>query len=159
VSTSPGPEGSPRQILSGARRRARERALELLYEAETKDLSPSELLAELPVAPEQYASQLVLGVERHAEEVDRLLSRHATGWAVARMPMVDRCVLRMAAYELLDELEVPVAVVLDEAVELAKTYSTEDSGRYVNGVLSAVAAEVRTNEPEKADVSLGTSLE
>ncbi len=146
-------------MLPGARRRARERALELLYEAETKDLSPSELLAELPVAPEQYASQLVLGVERHAEEVDGLLSRHATGWAVERMPMVDRCVLRMAAYELLDELEVPVAVVLDEAVELAKTYSTEDSGRYVNGVLSAVAGEVRTNEPEKADLSLGTSLE
>jgi len=159
VSTSPGPEGSPRQIAPGARRRARERALELLYEAETKDLSPTELLAELPVAPEQYASELVLGVERRAEEVDRLLGRHATGWAVERMPMVDRCVLRMAAYELLDELEVPVAVVLDEAVELAKTYSTEDSGRYVNGVLSAVATEVRTNEPEKADASLGTSLE
>ncbi|MGA2805473.1 MAG: transcription antitermination factor NusB [Acidimicrobiales bacterium] len=159
MSTSPGPEGSPRQIAPGARRRARERALELLYEAETKDLSPTELLAELPVAPEQYASELVLGVERRAEEVDRLLGRHATGWAVERMPMVDRCVLRMAAYELLDELEVPVAVVLDEAVELAKTYSTEDSGRYVNGVLSAVATEVRTNEPEKADASLGTSLE
>ncbi|MGO9964315.1 MAG: transcription antitermination factor NusB [Acidimicrobiales bacterium] len=159
MSTSPEPEGSPRQTLPGARRRARERALELLYEAETKDMRPAELLAELPVAPEEYASELVLGVERRAEEVDRLLGRHATGWAVERMPMVDRCVLRMAAYELLGELEVPVAVVLDEAVELAKTYSTEDSGRYVNGVLSAVAAEVRTNEPEKADASLGTSLE
>ena len=159
MSTSPEPEGSPRRTLPGARRRARERALELLYEAETKDLRPTELLAELPVAPEQYASELVLGVERRGEEVDRLLGRHATGWAVERMPMVDRCVLRMAAYELLGELEVPVAVVLDEAVELAKTYSTEDSGRYVNGVLSAVAAEVRTNEPEKADAALGTSLE
>jgi N utilization substance protein B len=73
--------------------------------------------------------------------------------------MVDRCVLRMAAYELLDEREVPVAVVLDEAVELAKTYSTEDSGRYVNGVLSAVATEVRPNERENADASTGTSLE
>ena len=59
------------------------------------------------------------------------------------MPVVDRCVLRMAAFELLEERDVPVAVVLDEAVELAKTYSTEDSGRYVNGVLSAVASEVR----------------
>ena len=59
------------------------------------------------------------------------------------MPAVDRCVLEMATFELLDEGDVPVAVVLDEAVELAKTYSTEDSGRYVNGVLSAVAAEVR----------------
>jgi len=131
----------------------------LLYEAETKDLSPTQLLAELPVAPEEYASQLVLGVERRAEEVNRLLGCHATGWAVERMPMVDRCVLRMAAYELLDELEVPVAVVLDEAVELAKTYSTEDSGRYVNGVLSAVATEVRPKEQESADASFRCSLE
>jgi len=73
--------------------------------------------------------------------------------------MVDRCVLEMAAYELLDELEVPMAVVLDEAVELAKTYSTEDSGRYVNGVLSAVAAEVRPDEREGADGLLHGSLE
>jgi transcription antitermination protein NusB len=145
--------------MPGARRRARERALELLYEAETKDLSPSELLAELPLAPEQYAVELVMGVERRAEEVDRLVARHATGWAVERMPMVDRCVLRMAAYELLGELDVPVAVVLDEAVELAKTYSTEDSGRYVNGVLSAVATEVRTNGAENAAAAPGTSLE
>ncbi|MFZ2058362.1 MAG: transcription antitermination factor NusB [Acidimicrobiales bacterium] len=147
MSTSPGPEGPSRPVpLTGARRRARERALELLYEAETKDLSPTQLLAELPVAPEQYASQLVSGVERRAGEVNRLLGRHAMGWTVERMPMVDRCVLRMAAYELLEELDVPVAVVLDEAVELAKTYSTEDSGRYVNGVLSAVAGEVRGDE-------------
>ncbi len=146
MSTSPGPEGPSRQVLTGARRRARERALELLYEAETKDLSPTQLLAELPVAPEQYASQLVSGVERRAGEVDGLLGRHAMGWTVERMPMVDRCVLRIAAYELLDELDVPVAVVLDEAVELAKTYSTEDSGRYVNGVLSAVAGEVRGDQ-------------
>ena len=66
------------------------------------------------------------------------------------MPVVDRCLLRIAIYELLDEGDVPVAVVLDEAVELAKTYSTEDSGRYVNGVLSAVAAEVRPGEREDA---------
>ncbi len=159
MSTSPEPEGSSRHILPGARRRARERALELLYEAETKDLSPTQLLAELPVAPEEYASQLVLGVERRAEEVNCLLGRHATGWTVERMPMVDRCVLRMAAYELLDELEVPVAVVLDEAVELAKTYSTEDSGRYVNGVLSAVATEVRPKEQGNDDASFRGSIE
>jgi N utilization substance protein B len=132
--------------LPGARRRARERALELLYEAEAKDLSPTRLLAELPVAPEEYASQLVSGVERRAEEVDLLVGRHASGWSVGRMPAVDRCVLRIAAYELLGEPDVPVAVVLDEAVELAKTYSTEDSGRYVNGVLSGVAGEVRPGE-------------
>jgi len=146
VSTSPGPEASSRRTLPGARRRARERALELLYEAETKELTPTQLLGELPVAPETYASQLVLGVERRAGEVNRLLGSHAAGWSVERMPAVDRCVLKIAAYELLDEPGVPVAVILDEAVELAKTYSTEDSGRYVNGVLSGVAKEVRPDE-------------
>lgn len=159
MSTSPGPEGPSPRTVSGARRRARERALELLYEAETKQLSPTQLLAELPVAPEQYAVQLVLGVERRAEEVNRLLARHATGWAVERMPVVDRCVLEIAAYELVDEPDVPVAVVLDEAVELAKTYSTEDSGRYVNGVLSAVASEVRKTGREDPDAAHGDSLE
>ena len=73
--------------------------------------------------------------------------------------MVDRCVLRMAAYELLGERDVPVAVVLDEAVELAKTYSTEDSGRYVNGVLSRGGDRGRARNGGKADASLGASLE
>lgn len=143
MNTSPGPERSRRHAPPGARRRARERALELLYEAETKGLDPTQLLAELPVAPEEYASLLVVGVEQRGDELDRLLGRHATGWSVDRMPVVDRCLLRIAAYELLDQPDVPVAAVLDEAVELAKLYSTEDSGRYVNGVLSGVASEVR----------------
>jgi N utilization substance protein B len=107
-------------------------------------------LAELPVAPEDYAVELVLGVEKTAGELNELVSRHATGWAVERMPVVDRCLLKIAAFELLGELDVPVAVVLDEAVGLAKSYSTEDSGRYVNGVLSAIAAEVREKEREEA---------
>ena len=159
MSTSPGPEGLSRQTLPGARRRARERALELLYEAEAKDLRPAQLLAELPVAPEEYASRLVFGVERRVEEINRLLARHATGWTIERMPVVDRCLLQMATYELLDEGDVPVAVVLDEAVELAKTYSTEDSGRFVNGVLSAVATEVRPAEREDASPPPGLWLE
>ena len=118
------------------------------------------MLAELPVAPEEYALKLVLGVERSEPRmVNRLLGRHATGWTIERMPVVDRCVLRIAAYELLDEAEVPVAVVLDEAVELAKTYSTEDSGRYVNGVLSAVANDVRPGECESPGAELPTWLE
>ena len=137
-----------RRVAPGARHLARERALELLYEAESKGLSPTELLADLPVAPDEYAREIVLGVEHRAEEVGRLLARHATGWSVDRMPAVDRCVLEMATFELLEQDSVPVAVVLDEAVELAKTYSTEDSGRYVNGVLSAVANEVRPGGPD-----------
>ncbi|MHB8243969.1 MAG: transcription antitermination factor NusB [Acidimicrobiales bacterium] len=135
MSTSPG--------RSGERRRSRERALEILYEAECKELTFDELLCELPTEPEPYATRLVEGVERELGRIDDLLARHASGWPLERMPAVDRSLLRIACYELLAEHDVPTAVVIDEAVELAKSYSTEDSGRYLNGVLSAVAAVVR----------------
>jgi N utilization substance protein B len=125
---------------AGERRRSRERALEILYEAETKGVTFDELLGELPVQPEPYAVRLVLGVERELGRIDDLIDRNATGWPLERMPAVDRALLRIACFELLCEPEVPVAVVIDEAVELAKLYSTGDSGRYVNGVLSAAAA-------------------
>lgn len=132
---------------TGERRRARERALGLLYEAEAKGQSGGEVLAELPVAPDPYARGLVVGVGRRSEQIDLLVRSHASGWALERMPAVDRQLLRLAAYELLAEPSVPVAVVIDEAVELAKQFSTEESGRYVNGVLAAIAREVR---PETA---------
>lgn len=108
-----------------------------------KGLAPMEILAALPARPEPYAEALFLGVGRRAADVDRLVSAHSTSWVIGRMPAVDRQLLRLATYELLDRPDVPVAVVIDEAVELAKQYSTDDSGRYVNGVLAAVAAEVR----------------
>jgi N utilization substance protein B len=101
------------------------------------------VLAELPVTPEPYAVRLVVGIERELGRIDDLLDRHASGWELERMPAIDRSILRMACYELIEEPDVPVAVVIDEAVELAKSYSTEDSGRYVNGVLSGVARAVR----------------
>jgi N utilization substance protein B len=129
--------------LPVARREARERALSLLYEAETKDVSPAELLAELPVTPDAFTTALVAGVGERGTEIDPLISRHAIGWALDRMPAVDRAILRLASYELLDRPDVPTAVILSEAVELAGSYSTDESGRFVNGVLSAVAAEVR----------------
>lgn len=141
MSTSPAPDQLPGPV--GARRRGRERALGLLYEAEAKGLSPKELLAELPVAPERYAAELVRGVASRSDEVDALITEHARDWGLDRLPAVDRQLLRLSVYELLDRPDVPLAVVIDEAVELAKQYSTEESSRFVNGVLSAVAAEVR----------------
>ncbi|HXY42697.1 MAG TPA: transcription antitermination factor NusB [Acidimicrobiales bacterium] len=162
MSTSPGPEPSgsrprarsgrahaPGQHFlggSGERRRSRERALELSYEAEQKGLLPAELLAELPVPPSDYALQLVTGLTERLDDVDELVSGHSSGWAIERMPAVDRCILRIATYELISELAVPVAVVIDEAVELAKEYSTEDSPRFINGVLAAIADTVRGEE-------------
>jgi N utilization substance protein B len=127
----------------GARREARERALSLLYEAEAKGQAPGEVVRELPVPPDPFAAALVEGVGSRTEEIDGLISRHAIGWALGRMPAVDRAVLRMATFELLSRPDVPTAVVLSEAVALAGSYSTDDSGRFVNGVLAAIAGEVR----------------
>jgi N utilization substance protein B len=127
------------------RREARERALELLYEAELKDCATAAIIEALPVAPDPYAIGIATGVDEHRDAIDALLRKHARGWTIERMPAVDRALLRVATFELLHEDEVPVAVVISEAVELAQQFSTEDSGRFVNGVLSAVAAEARTD--------------
>lgn len=124
----------------GSRRESRERALGLLYEAETKDLDGTDVLAAQPVEVEAYAADLVRGVSAHHGDLDAVIGHHARGWTVARMPAIDRTVLRMAVYELLHRPDVPRNVTINEAVDLVKRYSTDDSGRYVNGVLAAVAA-------------------
>ena len=127
----------------GSRREARERALSLLYEAEAKAQTPAEVLAELPVEPEPFVVDLVTGVADNQQRIDELIGRYAIDWVVERMPAIDRNVLRLAVFELLERTEIPMAAILDEAVELAKQYSTDESGRFVNGVLASVAAEVR----------------
>jgi len=130
-------------LVPGERRRSRERALELLYEAESKHVVAEDLLTELQIQPEPYATALIIGVSSHAQAIDDLIVRHSKEWALERMPVVDRQLLRLATFELMERPDVPTAVVLDEAVELAKSYSTENSGRFVNGVLAAIAASVR----------------
>ncbi|MHB1931353.1 MAG: transcription antitermination factor NusB [Acidimicrobiales bacterium] len=133
--------------VAGARRQARERALGLLYEAETKGEPPTAVLASLPVDPDPYATAIVEGVERQGGEIDGLIAGHAIGWALGRMPAVDRSLLRLATFELLGRPDTPTGVVISEAVELAKEYSTDESGRFVNGVLSAIALAVRPQPP------------
>jgi transcription antitermination protein NusB len=129
----------------GSRREARERALELLYESYAKGLPVSSVLEGLVVPPDEYAVRLVEGVATRGDELDSLISRFAKGWTIDRMPVLDRTILRVAIYELLaDSDDPPVGVVISEAVELAKRYSTDDSGRFVNGVLSSVAGVVRS---------------
>jgi len=128
---------------AGPRHEARERALTLLYEADIKGEAPDEVVRRLPVAPDPFAALLVRGVAAHAARIDDLVAGAAEGWELDRMPVVDRAVLRLATYELLEEPATPVAVVIDEAVELAKEFSTEMSGRFVNGVLSTIARQVR----------------
>ena len=130
-------------VLPPTRREARERALSLLYEAESKQVEPSAILGDLPVEPDPFVTDVVAGVSRELARIDGLISSHAIGWEMDRMPAVDRALLRMATYELIDRPDVPTAVVISEAVDLAAQYSTDDSGRFVNGVLAAIAAEVR----------------
>jgi transcription antitermination protein NusB len=125
------------------RRAARERALELAYEGEQRGLTASELLADLPLDPDPYARLLVVGVDEHRDEIDALIRKYSEHWALERMPVVDRALLRIGTYELAWVPDTPGAVVITEAVELAKEYSTKDSGRFVNGLLARIAEEVR----------------
>jgi len=136
--------------LTAGRRLARERALGLLYEAEAKQVSPATVLAELPLPPDPYAARLVRLVAEERERIDRLIARACVGWQLDRLAKVDLAVLRLAVAELLGVPEVPLAVVLDEAVELAKRFSTERSGSFVNGVLASIAAEVRSGSPARS---------
>jgi N utilization substance protein B len=133
----------PARQADDERSDARERALILLYEAETKGISPAEVLAAQVATPDDLTVMLVRGVEEHMARLDEAIAAHAKGWTLARMPAIDRNVLRVAAFELLGRRDVPVAVVLDEAVELAKRFSTDDSGRFVNGVLAALVPVLR----------------
>jgi N utilization substance protein B len=121
------------------RHQSRERALSLLYEATMKGETPRAVVDALVVAPDEYCAHLIDAVEAHGTRADALVAEATIGWAPERMAVIDRLVLRLATAELLDDDGPPAAVVLDEAVELAKEYSTDDSGRFVNGVLSAVA--------------------
>lgn len=125
------------------RRAARERALGLAYECEQRGVTGDELLAELPVPPDEYAEMIVRGADDHREEIDALIRKFSEHWALERMPVVDRALLRLGTYELGWLPDVPTAVIITEAVELAKQYSTKDSGRFVNGLLSRIAEDVR----------------
>jgi N utilization substance protein B len=127
-----------------ARTRARKRALDVLFESEARHEDPIRVLEQRrahedapPVS--DYAAMLVTGVAEHRERIDQILTEHSEGWSVPRMPAVDRTVLRIGLYELLwvDEIDDPVAIT--EAVELARTLSTDDSPRFVNGVLGRIS--------------------
>ena len=128
-----------------ARSKARKRAVDVLYESEIRATEPVRTLAERvaladpPVS--DYTVELVEGVQQHLARIDDLLTRYAEGWTLQRMPDVDRAVLRLGIYELLWRADVPQAVAIDEAVELAKALSTDDSPRFVNGILARVLRE------------------
>ena len=128
-----------------ARSKARKRAVDVLYESDVRGVEAASTLAERlaqadPPIPD-YAVELVEGVTGRLADIDDVISKHSEGWTVERMPPVDRAVLRLALYELLWRDDVPDAVVIDEAVELAKSLSTDESPRFVNGVLGRILRE------------------
>jgi len=129
-----------------ARSKARKRALDILYEAEIKDEPVLDLLAERS-APDSaaaagsppvsdYAAKLVRGVHAHRDRIDELLAQHSQGWALDRMPAVDRNILRIGVYELFWAADVPDGVVISEAVLLARDLSTDESPAFINGLLA-----------------------
>jgi N utilization substance protein B len=127
-----------------ARSKARQRALQILFEADQRGITPGEVLADWvrhasaddrqpPVSA--YTRLLVEGYAERAERIDELIAQYTIGWPLDRMPVVDRNILRLATFELIWHDETPDAVVLDEAVRLAKEFSTDDSPAFVNGLL------------------------
>ncbi|VVJ17175.1 Transcription termination protein NusB [Amycolatopsis camponoti] len=139
------PTSKPHPNRGGAisRRQARRRAVEMLYEASQRDADAVTLLADRVGATEvdpigDYTISLVEGVTARKTQIDELLAEHAQGWTLERMPKVDLAVLRVGVYELLWAEDVPDPVAIDEAVGLAKELSTDDSPRFVNGVLGRI---------------------
>jgi len=134
-----------------ARTKARKRALDILYVADVRQISIAEsLAAEAERAVNEpsrqaswlYAREIVDGIVDHREEIDELIETYSQGWTLSRMPIIDRAILRIGIWEILHNDSVPHAVAIDEAVEAAKTLSTDDSAGFVNGLLGRVAQTV-----------------
>ena len=129
------------------RRSARRQAVFVLYQQDLLELTPEEALARAGSSEvDEYTARLVRGVGEHRSEIDDLLGRHVEGWTLQRLGVLERAILRLAAYELLWEQEVPAAVVIDEAVESAKRFCSDEAGSLVNGVLGGVAGSARVRE-------------
>jgi N utilization substance protein B len=126
----------------GSRRDARRAAIDILFQADVTDTDPLVALAERPALKGpvvDFTRELVEGTVSRLLEIDRLLETSAEDWHVERMPALDRTILRVATFELIGRPDVPLAAAIDEAVEAANQLSTEDSGRFVNGVLGKIA--------------------
>lgn len=128
-------------MVAITRHEARKRALDILYESDLLDRPLTAVLAdhlERDDPPGEFTVDLVGGIDRHRSELDATISKHAHGWRLERMPVVDRNLLRLGLYEMHFANDVDDAVAINEAVELAKELSTDDSGRFINGVLARI---------------------
>jgi N utilization substance protein B len=125
---------------------ARERALNVLFESDVRGCAPHETVARIQVPFDELTMMLINGVTEHRQRLDELIAGHSHSWSLDRMLATDRNVLRIGVFELVQRPDVPTAVVLNEAVRLAKRFGSDDSGKFVNGVLSAIARNVRQGD-------------
>jgi len=138
----------------GTRRQARETALQLLYLCDITHFKPEDVGEDtwtsfkLQGPNLEFSKHLFEGSSRHKQQLDLLISGHAENWTLDRMAALDRNILRLAAFEITDMPETPINVIIDEAVEIAKKYSTVDSGKFVNGILDKLKT-ARNPEKEK----------
>lgn len=125
-----------------ARSKARKAALDLLYEGDIRKTAALSILSQrsedLDYVIRDFTKELVQGVEEHRRKIDELITTYSQGWDMDRMPVIDRNILRLAIFELLWSKDVPMPVAVDEAIELAQTLSTDESSKYINGVLSKI---------------------
>ncbi|HEY1761361.1 MAG TPA: transcription antitermination factor NusB [Acidimicrobiales bacterium] len=128
--------------LGRSRHQARERALEIFYESTIKERPTAVIVNELNVRPDNYVIALLTSAEMNQQRANELLSEFSIDWPLERIALIDRLIMTLAIGEMLMENAPPVAVILDEAVEMAKVFSTDGSSSYVNGVLSSVAQRV-----------------
>jgi N utilization substance protein B len=133
--------------MASSRRQSREAALQMLYLVDVSgmdlDKIPVAVLSDEPMAPKtlDFARHLASGVVGEWDRIDQLIRRQAHNWEMSRMAAIDRCILRLASFELLKEHETPINVVINEAIEIAKKYSTAESSRFVNGILDKIKEE------------------
>lgn len=138
--------------MMSERRKARKDALEILYEKEITEQPIDVIIKNRKLArgeePNEFTIRLVEGVYKHQQQIDNIIRDHTDNWALERMPIVDRNLIRIGLYEMLYEEDIPYSVSINEAVELAKIYGMEESSKFVNGILGRIASELK--EQKKA---------
>jgi N utilization substance protein B len=131
------------------RTKARKDALEILFQREITGQSLSEVLKVREEARgegvSEFCLRIIQGVEKYKSKIDQLIREYTDNWALERMPIVDRNIIRMGLYEILYEPDIPVSVSINESVELAKVFGSQDSGKFVNGILGRIAQELKTS--------------
>ncbi len=146
----------------GRRRKAREVALQVLYEIDFLKIDPAEAVRlywenfDAPKSVQKFSTRLIEGAVEHQKEIDNLISSCSENWTIGRMSRVDRNILRLAVFELLHCQDIPPKVTLNEAIDLGKDFGSENSGSFINGILDALYAKLRiAKEPETEQTEAG----